>query len=35
MKKVDEDHGKQEEETEVEAVEEEAIGRGYEGFRYL
>ena len=35
MKKVDEDHGKQDEETEVKAVEDKPIGRGYESFRHL
>lgn len=35
MKKVDEDHRKQEEETKVEAVEDEPYGRAYEGFRHL
>jgi len=34
VKKVDEDHGKQDEETEVEAVEDKPIGRGYESFRH-
>ena len=35
MKKVDEDDGKQEEKTKVEAVEDEPICRGNEGFCYL
>ena len=35
MKKVDEEDGEEEEEAEVEAVEEEPIGRGYGSSRHL